>query len=446
MQHIRLATITLFAISSSVAFGDDASSQADAQRSRREPDQRRSSGDANAARTMQRWQAMDKDGDRKLSRDEAEGQIESNFGRIDANKDGFIEQAELDALSKRLFSNRNGQANGNRNQQTMSTEQLLRRAPEGVTIIPDVAYREGHARWKLDLAMPADPARTLRPAIVFVHGGGWRNGDKRKANFLNPMLDFAADGYVCITVNYRFLSDVSMMECISDVKCAVRWLRAHAEQYHVDPQRIGATGNSAGAHLSAMLGVCPPSAGLEGDGPWQEQSSMVQAVCCSATPTSFLMPMNDRQRQAQKSPEPGQDADGPEPENNQTDVRARKAQPNSAYTLTEKFRQQVSPMTYVSADAPPFLMVHESSDRTVSIRHTEKFVQALREAGADDVTFMRYEDGSGHGAFQANIKETGPARKAFFDRILRPEVAQKNVDEGYSNHTPSRESKTTGRD
>jgi acetyl esterase/lipase len=154
----------------------------------------------------------------------------------------------------------------------------IRNIPPGVRVIADIAYREGASKaWRLDLAMPKEPADEPRPAIVFVHGGGWRSGDKRKGNFLGPTLAFAAKGYVCITVNYRLLGDAPMPACIEDVKCAVRWLRAHAEEYNVNPERIGAYGNSAGAHLVAMLGVCPPSAGLEGDGPWQEYSSMVQA-------------------------------------------------------------------------------------------------------------------------------------------------------------------------
>ncbi len=272
----------------------------------------------------------------------------------------------------------------------------IRDIPPGVSVIADIAYREGASEaWRLDLAMPKEPADEPRPAIVFVHGGGWRSGDKRAKNFLGPALEFAGKGYVCITVNYRLLGEAPMPACIEDVKCAVRWLRAHAKKYNVDPDRIGAYGNSAGAHLVAMLGLCPASAGLEGDGPWQEYSSMVQAVVASATPTSFLIPMNDRQIQK--------------------DGKASSGLQN----IPEEVKKKLSPITYVSASAPPFLLVHEESDRLVNVRQADEFVRALREAGAKDVTYMRYTDGSGHGVFAARIKETGPAREAFLERTLK---------------------------
>jgi len=172
-------------------------------------------------------------------------------------------------------------ANSNSNKPTMSTEDLLKRAPDGVTVLPDIAYREGNDAWKLDLAMPKERGDAPRPAIVYIHGGGWTKGDKRGKG-IGAVLHYAAKGYVCISVNYRL--DVDKKACVEDVKCATRWLRAHAEEYNLDPDRIGAAGNSSGGHLALMLAVCPASAGLEGDGPYQEYSSMVQAAHCSSTP------------------------------------------------------------------------------------------------------------------------------------------------------------------
>ena len=325
---------------------------------------------------------QDKDGDGKISRDEATGLMKSNFTRNDTNMDDFLDRDELGQLADRLARGGFGRNTRKRrpgNQQTMTTEQLLKQAPEGVTVLPNIAYRKGNDAWKLDLAMPTKRGVKPRPAIVFIHGGGWSSGDKRKGSFLKPTLEFAAKGYVCISVNYRLTSTgtTTKIACVEDVKCSVRWLRANAKKYNVDPNRIGAYGNSAGAHLAAMLGVCPTSAELEGDGPWRELSSMVQAVVCSATPTS---------------------------------PRIRSS--------SEEDRKKIAPMTYVSDTAPPFLLIHEESDRVVPVSNSDDFVKALREAGAKDVTYMRYEDGSGHGVFARNIEETGPAREAFFERTL----------------------------
>jgi len=292
--------------------------------------------------------------------------------------------------------------------------------PAGVKVIPDIAYRQGRSKaWCLDLAMPTKPSDRPRPAIVFVHGGGWRSGDKRKDNFLGPTLQFAAKGYVCITVNYRLLGEAPMPACIEDVKCAVRWLRANAREYNVDPDRIGAYGNSAGAHLVAMLGLCPASAGLEGDGPWQEYSSMVQAVVCSATPTSFLVPMSSRQRRQST-----QRSDRQRSATNPSRFRPGGGPAGRLSDLPDEMRKKISPITYISADAPPFLVIHEESDRTVGVYHSDNFVKALREAGAKDVTYMRFEDGSGHGMFSRNIDQTAPAREAFFARTLKDKPKQ----------------------
>ena len=294
------------------------------------------------------------------------------------------------------------QQQNRRQQRIFTVEQIMEQVPEGVTFIPDLAYREGNEAWKLDLAMPEGRGEIPRPALVFIHGGGWRNGDKRRANFLRPTIGYAAKGYVCVTVNYRMLDEAPITACVEDVKNAVRWLRAHAEEYNIDPERIGATGNSAGAHLAVMLGVCPPSAGLEGDGPYQEYSSMVQAVVASATPTSFLSAMSDRQRERSN------------------EQAARAPRKNELRMESEEVRAKVSPVTYATADAPPILLVHEMSDRTVSVSHSDKLVKALREAGAKDVNYILLGDSSGHGTFQRNIAFTEPIRESFFNRVLKP--------------------------
>ncbi len=272
-------------------------------------------------------------------------------------------------------------------------EQIQSRLPEEVSFVPNLSYREGNEAWKLDLAMPSERGDAPRPAIVFIHGGGWRNGDKRAAAFLNPTLAYASKGYVCVTVNYRLVTDDHWRidHCIEDVKNAVRWLRAHAKKYNVDPNRIGASGNSAGAHLSVMLGLCPQDAGLEGEGPYQEYSSAVQAVAASATPTSFLIPMSER-------------------------GRANFEQQSS--TRAESLRKKISPISYVAADAPPMLLWHEESDRTVGVYQSDTFIAALRKAGAKDVNYVLFGDGTGHGTFQRNIAVTEPMREAFFARTL----------------------------
>lgn len=381
---------------------------------------------------VKNWLQSDANKDGKLSKEETQGFQKRFFDRNDGNQDGWLDEAELKSLANRLARNQaNGkanQANQDRNRQSsVTTDQLKRKIPAGVTLVPDIEYRKGHQRWKLDLLVPSEPGTQPRPAIVFVHGGGWRNGDKRKANFIDPAIEFASKGYVCISVNYRFVPEVSINDIVGDVKCAVRWLRAHADKYNVDPERFGAYGNSAGAHLVSMLGICPAEAGMEGDGPWQDHSSMVQAVCASATPTSFMIPMNDRirsQLQNQKTEakansstnQPGANQNSQAGENRNPDVNPRTSPTNS---ISELARKKISPAHYVTADAPPFLLLHDESDKTVSVEQSKTFVAALKKVGAKDITFKLYDDKSGHGVMQKNISETGPLREAFFDRTLR---------------------------
>jgi len=273
--------------------------------------------------------------------------------------------------------------------------------PPGVKLLGDLAYREGNPAWKLDLVLPETPAPAPRPrpALVFVHGGGWRSGDKRQGYFLQGALDYAQKGYVCISVNYRLTDEAPFPACIEDVKCAVRWLRANARQYQVDPNRIGAYGNSAGAHLVAMLGLAGPAAKLEGDGPYQDQSSGVQAVCCCATPTDFL-----------NWGGPGQPFRG-----------EGTLLPGPAETV-EARKKQASPISYVRRDAPPFLVIHGNADGTVPFSQGQSFAEALKKSGARDVTFLEVE-GAGHGVFMQQQDIAHPALEKFFARTLRNENA-----------------------
>lgn len=328
---------------------------------------------------IDRLAQLDKNKDGKLSRNEAPQQLKNFFDRIDTDQDGFLDPEEL----KQIPNRRNRQRQQN-NRQGQSTEQLLKSAPEGVIIEPDLAYREGDSKaWRLDLVRPKAAGDTPRPAIVFIHGGGWRSGDKRRGYFISGAQEYAQKGYVCVTVNYRLTGEARFPACIEDVKCAVRWLRANAKKYNIDPDRIGGYGNSAGAHLVAMLGLAGPDAKLEGDGPHQDQSSLLQAVCCSATPTDMTLFERALSR-ADVSPE-------------ERKKRGRK----------------VSPITYVSDKAPPFLVVHGTGDKTVDIKHGDTFVKALQDAGAKNVEYIRIDD-AGHGVFGQHAKQTHPAMEKFF--------------------------------
>ncbi len=268
--------------------------------------------------------------------------------------------------------------------------------PPGVEARLDIAYADVSEAQRLDLYLPTRDSGRPRAGIVVVHGGGWRGGDKRRGQWAAIPAELAGEGYVAISVNYRLSSEAPWPAQIEDVKAAVRWLRAHGAEYRVDPERIGAYGNSAGAHLVSLLGLVRESDGLEGSGPNRDQSSLVQAVCASATPTDFLnwgSPGVTAQRLSETF------LAGPED------------------TLLDRARA-ASPITYVRSGAPPFLLIHGTADRTVPIEQSDRFAKALRDAGAREVRYVIL-DNEGHGVFQRQRLLTYSAMKAFFANALK---------------------------
>lgn len=327
---------------------------------------------------------QDTNGDGKVSKSEAKNQLKSKFDRIDRNSDGFLGNDELRQLARQLAS-QNRQRNNKNNFAV----------PEDVQLVEDISYREGSSeKWKLDLFLPKTQADNPRAAIVFIHGGGWRSGDKGGGQWRSLPIDYAQKGYVCISVNYRLTGEAPFPACIEDCKNAVRWLRAHAQKYNVNPKRIGAYGNSAGAHLVAMLGLTNESAKLEGDGTHLDYSSSVNAVVCSATPTNLF----NWDGESEFNPRMGSRLFG-------FDDSSKAAE------LAKKY----SPRTYVKSSIP-FLVVHGTADKTVPIYQGDSFVEALKQAGAD-VKYIRV-DGAGHGVFGQASSDTYPAMKSFFEKHL----------------------------
>lgn len=258
-----------------------------------------------------------------------------------------------------------------------SGEASLEGSQSSIKIVRDIAYREGDSNaWRLDLASPTTQTDELRPALVIIHGGGWRAGAKEVDVYQKMMTDYAKKGYVTINVEYRLTGEAPFPACIKDVKCAVRWLRAHAEQCGVDPDRIGAYGHSAGAHLALMLAMVPESAGLEGDGGWDEYSSRVNVAAAGSPPTEL-----------------GRDV----PMGN-----------------TEWW-----PIGYISAEHPPLFLIQGGRDRVVRSELTEDFVEKMKAAGAD-IKYLKIE-GDGHGvAYAESLDVTDPALEEFFAKHLQP--------------------------
>ena len=119
----------------------------------------------------------------------------------------------------------------------------------------------GGVELKLDLALPPGGGK-MRPAVLFIHGGGWAAGDR--SAYSGAIREMAGRGFVAATASYRFTDTASWPAQLDDVRAAAAWLRANADRYGIDPRRLGAVGHSAGGHLSLLLGLLPPRQGEEG--------------------------------------------------------------------------------------------------------------------------------------------------------------------------------------
>jgi acetyl esterase/lipase len=270
--------------------------------------------------------------------------------------------------------------------------------PADVVVHRDLAYVPGgHERQKLDLYLPKGAAGPL-PVIVWVHGGGWQNGSK--ANAMPLRLGFVAKGYAVASVGYRLTDAAPFPAQIQDCKAAVRWLRAHAREYGLDPARFAAWGASAGGHLVAMLGTA-------GDvkefnvGPNPGVSSRVQAVVDYYGPSDLLRFVETPGYATHRRPDSPEAklVGGPVVENRDKAAAA-------------------SPVTYVTRDDPPFLIVHGSADPTVPPNQSEVLHAALQKAGVNSTLHML--PGAKHGGPEFATPEIVAEIAAFLTANLKP--------------------------
>lgn len=269
--------------------------------------------------------------------------------------------------------------------------------PDGFVAHRDLEYAKvGEQSLLLDVYAPKAAKKSL-PLVVWVHGGAWRAGSKDRC----PALRLLGKGYVVASINYRLSQEAIFPAQIEDCKAAIRWLRANSVKFHIDPDRIGVWGSSAGGHLVALLGTTGDVRELEGQGGSARFSSRVQAVVDFFGPTDFLqmdahaLESAPFKHDAANSPE-SKLVGGAIQENKEKVARA-------------------NPITYVSKDDPPFLIVHGDKDPLVPIHQSELLDQALRLKGV--ATMFKTVEGAGHG-FGQNA-EVNELVDIFFDRHLQ---------------------------
>jgi acetyl esterase/lipase len=242
-------------------------------------------------------------------------------------------------------------------------------AVAGMSFDIDVRYGVGGGSpLLLDIVRPDPLPAEPMPAVVWIHGGGWRSGDKHVDTAQSIGLDFIRDGFACLSINYRLSDEALYPAQIHDAKAAIRWLRANAADLGVDPDRIGVWGHSAGAHLVSLLGASGDVAELEGESGSAGVSSRVQAVVAISPPSDFRAI--------------------PEGWPHEEPLVATTKLVGGPLEEHPDLVRLANPITFIRPNAPPFLIFHGEDDEVVPFIQAEMLHEALIAAGAE-ATFVR---------------------------------------------------------
>ncbi|MCB1278229.1 alpha/beta hydrolase [Prosthecobacter sp.] len=265
--------------------------------------------------------------------------------------------------------------------------------PDSVTFTRDIEFSNpDNQHLQVNLAQPKEGKGPF-PAVVCIHGGGFRAG--KREGYDKLLLTLAQHGYVAITVTYRLAPAYQFPAAVHDCKAAVRWLRANAEKYHVDGARIGVMGGSAGGHLAQFLGVTAGVPQFEGEGNL-DQSSAVSCVVNFFGPSDFT-------KSYDKS------------------VDAKDVLPLFfGGDLTTKRKEHIigSPLYWVTPNAAPTLCLHGTADEYVAYEQAVWIVDKLKAATVE-AELVGFE-GAGHGLKGVPPEKTEGLMIAFFDKHLKP--------------------------
>lgn len=269
-----------------------------------------------------------------------------------------------------------------------------------------ICAQDGNSEMRLALGRDDEPPLAPMPCLVWIPGGGWRGSDK---NLMVPEMTFLADnGYVLASLYYRSSAQGHWPDQLTDVKTAIRFLRAHAAQYNIDPERIGVLGRSAGGHLAASAAMNLPN----GQGSaWSGFSDTVQAACDLFGPVD-LPTLIAADRVAIQDPACRWHTMG------ETHAGALLGCPDEEM---EQRGRDASPAYQINPDMCPLLILHGDKDKLVPCSISEDFYRRIVEAGLEDRAELVILKNAGHGTREFFQPETKQRILAFFDRHLKGE-------------------------
>ena len=322
---------------------------------------------------------LDLNRDGKLTANELPKETKPFIHVIDSNADGSISKTEFESIAATLLGKAPAQ-------------------PVDKAGLKNLDYSgEGDPRQTLDVYLPNKPSNKKLPLVVYIHGGGWMSGSKEQGKSISELITSTGQ-YVAASINYRLTQQAFWPAQIFDCKAAIRYLRANATKFGIDPERIAVVGHSAGAHLATMLGTSGKITELEGMvGNYQAQPSNVQCVVNFFGPTDFETFF-------------GKDVDIAKLSRESMAVRLLGKDEDEI----RKNAQNASPIHWISKEDPPVLTAHGTADQLVPFAQAEELNAALTRAGVE--SHLIAMQGAGHG-FSNN--ELNQRIKTFLDQHLR---------------------------
>lgn len=340
------------------------------------------------------FKRLDKNGDGFISSDELPEDRRANLKLIDTDGDGKISLKEHLAV----FNQRPG------GPQKRPAQTGAAAIPDTIEAKLDIPYAENeNPRQQLDLYLPKKRSTNKPlPVIVFIHGGGWKGGD-RKGGMRNVAPYVASGDYAGVSVGYRLTNEAQWPAQIHDCKAAIRWIRGNAEDLNLDADHIAVWGSSAGGHLVSIVGTSGDVPALEGRlGKYTNLSSRVQAVVNYYGPENFITMVEQPStidRNVQDYPEA-------------LLIGGRVQDMADA-------AKNASPVTYISKDDPPFLTAHGTKDPLVPFAQATELQTKLKATGVASVLITMKDGGHGFGS-----PELDAVVHRFFDKTLRGIDAQ----------------------